>query len=66
MVLVILDGSSRDLGTSYELINSVIIQILEKIQKRILINQTDVAMKGKYWNKEKENKPEKSFRRFLK
>jgi predicted GTPase len=67
MVLVILDGSSRDLGTSYELINSVIIpNIGENPEKRILIaiNQADVAMKGKYWN-EKENKPEKELEDFL-
>lgn len=66
MVLVILDGSSRDLGTSYELINSVIIpNIGENPEKRILIaiNQADVAMKGKYWN-EKENKPEKELEDF--
>ena len=67
MVLVLLDGSSRDLGTSYELINSVIIpNIGENPEKRILIaiNQADVAMKGKYWN-EKENKPEKELEDFL-
>jgi predicted GTPase len=38
LVLVILDGSSRDLGTSYELINKVIIPNLgENPEKRILI-----------------------------
>ena len=61
MVLVLLDGSSRDLGTSYELINSVIIPNLgENAEKRIIvaINQADVAMKGKYWNDER-NIPEK-------
>ena len=67
MVLVILDGSSRDLGTSYELINSVIIpNIGENPEKRIIIaiNQADVAMKGKYWN-EIENRPEKELEDFL-
>ena len=67
LVLVILDGSSRDLGTSYELINSVIIPNLgENKKNRILvaINQADVAMKGKYWNTE-ENKPEKKLQEFL-
>ena len=45
LVLVILDGSTRDLGTSYELINQVIIPNLGKNkEKRILvaINQADV------------------------
>ena len=67
LVLVILDGSSRDLGTSYELINSVIIPNLgEDKENRILvaINQADVAMKGRYWNYE-ENKPEPRLVEFL-
>jgi predicted GTPase len=67
LVLVILDGSTRDLGTSYELINSVIIPNLgENPEKRVLvaINQADVAMKGRYWNYEK-NRPEKKLEEFL-
>ena len=55
LVLVILDGSTRDLGTSYELINQVIVPNLgEDKAGRILvaINQADVAMKGRYWNSE--------------
>ena len=66
-VLVILDGGSRDLGTSYELINSVIIPNLGKEREgRILvaINQCDIAMKGKYWN-DIENKPELPLIKFL-
>ena len=50
LVLVILDGSTRDLGTSYELINNVIIPNLGSgNENRILvaINQADMAMKGK-------------------
>jgi len=67
LVLVILDGSSRDLGTSYELINNVIIPNLgEDKNNRILvaINQADMAMKGRNWNK-KENKPEPELVEFL-
>ena len=67
LVLVILDGGSRDLGTSYELINNVIIPNLgENKENRILvaINQADVAMKGKYWDEEK-NRPEKELEIFL-
>lgn len=67
LVLVILDGSSRDLGTSYELINSVIIPNLGANKKdRILvaINQCDLAMKGKNWN-HKDNKPEPKLVEFL-
>lgn len=67
LVLVILDGSSRDLGTSYQLINEVIIPNLgDDKENRILvaINQADVAMKGRYWNYE-ENKPEPKLVEFL-
>lgn len=67
LVLVILDGSTRDLGTSYELINNVIIPNLgEDKQNRILvaINQADVAMKGRYWDY-KYNKPEDQLVKFL-
>lgn len=67
LVLVILDGSTRDLGTSYELINQIIIPNLGKNKKnRILvaINQCDVAMKGRYWNC-RDNKPEDKLIKFL-
>ena len=67
LVLVILDGSSRDLGTSYELINNVIIPNLgEEKDKRIIvaINQADVAMKGRYWDYEK-NEPQQKLVDFL-
>lgn len=67
LVLVILDGSSRDLGTSYELINNVIIPNLGNDKdKRIIvaINQADVAMKGRYWDYEN-NKPQQKLIDFL-
>ncbi|MBQ7651295.1 MAG: 50S ribosome-binding GTPase, partial [Victivallales bacterium] len=67
LVLVILDGGSRDLGTSYELINKVIIPNLGKEKsKRILvaINQADNAMKGHYWDREN-NRPEQKLMDFL-
>lgn len=67
LVLVILDGSSRDLGTSYELINKVIVPNLgEQKEKRILvaINQADVAMKGRGWN-DTLNRPDDKLKSFL-
>lgn len=67
LVLVILDGSTRDLGTSYELINRVIIPNLGKEKENrilIAINQADMAMKGRYWNYG-ENKPEPPLVKFL-
>lgn len=67
VVLVILDGGSRDLGTSYDLINQVIIPNLgPRPSERILvaINQCDMAMKGKHWNSE-ENMPDATLMKFL-
>lgn len=66
LVLVILEGGSRDLGTSFELINSVIIPNLGEDKKRLLvaINQADMAMKGRYWDHEK-NAPEPELVKFL-
>lgn len=66
LVLVILDGGSRDLGTSYELINKVIIPNLGEDKNRLLIaiNQADVAMKGRYWDY-KNHQPEPKLIEFL-
>ncbi len=67
LVLVILDGGSRDLGTSYDLINNVIIPNLGPDKENrvlIAINQADMAMKGRYWNEEK-NEPEPKLVEFL-
>lgn len=55
LVLVIVDGSTRDLGTTYELIENIIIPALgDERNSRLLIaiNQADVAMKGKHWDSE--------------
>lgn len=69
MVVVILDSSSKDLGTSYELINKVLIPCLgeDAAKERILIalNQADIAMKGNHWDSEK-NEPDEVLRDFLK
>ena len=66
LVLVILDGSSRDLGTSFELINQVIIPNLGADKDRLLIaiNQADMAMKGRGWNHQT-NQPESELVQFL-
>lgn len=69
MVVVILDASSKDLGTSYDLINKVLIPCLgeEAAKTRILIalNQSDIAMKGNHWDSEK-NEPDEVLKDFLK
>lgn len=67
IVLVILDGGTRDLGTSYELINNVIIPNLGSDKERrilVAINQADMAMKGRNWDYEK-NEPNQQLKKFL-
>ncbi len=67
LVLVILDGSTRDLGTSYQILNEVIIPELGEETGRILIalNQADIAMKtGRHWDYEK-NEPDETLTAFL-
>lgn len=68
LVVVILDSSSKDLGTSYDLINNILIPSLgDEAKNRILLalNQADVAMKGTHWNEE-ENVPDEVLKEFLK
>ena len=67
IVLVILDGSTKDLGTSYKILNEVIIPEFGKKSKRILValNQADIAMKtGRHWDYEK-NEPDAVMVKFL-
>lgn len=67
LVLVILDSCTRDLGASYELINSIIIPNFGKDKEnRILvaINQADMALKRRNWDYDK-NGPNQQLVNFL-
>ena len=64
LALVILDGSSRDMGTTYKLLEQVVLQCLEPSRVVVAINQADMAMKGRYWNHTKQ-RPEAELQRFL-
>lgn len=64
MVMVILDGSSRDLGTTYQLLRDVILPVFDPKRIIVLINQADMAMKGRYWN-HRLNRPEPELIHFL-
>ena len=67
LILVILDAGTRDYGTSFELINEVIIPAVgERAKDRVLValNQADIAMKGRGWN-HIENRPEPELEKFL-
>lgn len=48
LVLVIVDGGSRDLGTTYRLLEDVILPNIQPDRVLTAINQADMAMKGQY------------------
>lgn len=50
MVLVIIDASSRDLGTEYDLINNVILKHISSDRVLIAVNKADFAMYGRHWD----------------
>lgn len=49
LVLVILDGGSRDLGTAMQLLEHVVMKNISADRVVVAINQADVAMKGRHW-----------------
>jgi len=64
MVLVIIEGSNRDMGTTYKLLNEVIIPNFQKDRILVAINQADLAMKGRYWDYDS-SKPLPKLKNFL-
>ena len=64
LVLVLVDGSSRDMGTVFKLIGNVILPNFQKERIIDTINQADIAMKGAHWNKYT-NTPDSELRAFL-
>lgn len=64
LAMVVLDGGSRDLGTAFQLLESVVLKVIEPQRVIVAINQADMAMKGRYWNYN-ENKPESELLTFL-
>ena len=50
VVLVIIEGSNRDMGTTYKLLNEIIVPNFQKDRVLVAINQADVAMKGRHWD----------------
>ena len=63
-VLVIIEGSNRDMGTNYKLLNEVIVPNFQESRILVAVNQADMAMKGRHWN-HKNNKPNKKLKDFL-
>lgn len=64
-VLVVLDGSGRDMGTTYRLLNEVIVPNFQADRILVAINQADMIMKGRHWN-ERQNCPDCVLSAFLK
>lgn len=64
LVLVIIEGSNRDMGTTYKLLNEVILPNFQGKRVLVAINQADMAMKGRNWNKSL-NKPNELLLNFL-
>ena len=50
MILVIIEGATRDMGSTYTLLNEIIVPNIQKNRILVAINQADIAMKGFYWN----------------
>ncbi len=63
-VLVILDGSGRDMGTTYRLLNEVVVPNFQIDRVLVAINQADMAMKGRHWD-ECLNRPDSFLQEFL-
>ena len=49
MAIIIIEGSNRDMGTTYTLLNEVIVPSIQKDRILVIINQADMAMKGYHW-----------------
>ena len=67
LVVVVIDASSKDLGTTYSLINDILIpSITPENKDRVIIavNQSDMAMKGNHWDSEN-NCPDDVLKNFL-
>ena len=64
MVLVILNGSSKDMGTVFELLEQVILKNIHPNRIIISINQADMAKKGRNWDISKQQ-PDEVLIKFL-
>ncbi len=64
LTLVLLDGGSRDLGTAYQLLQTVVMKTIEPERVIVAINQADMAMKGRGWD-DKYNQPGPELKNFL-
>lgn len=61
---MVLEGLNRDMGSTYTLLNEVIVPNIQADRILVVINQADMAMKGRHWNKET-NRPDQVLVDFL-
>lgn len=64
MALVLIEGSNRDMGTTYRLLNEIITPNFPVDRVLIAINQADAAMKGRHWD-ERNNRPDPVLQDYL-
>ena len=62
--IVVLEGLNRDMGSTYTLLNEVLVPNIQADRILVVINQADMAMKGRHWNKET-NRPDEVLVDFL-
>ena len=62
--IVVLEGLNRDMGSTYTLLNEVIVPNIQADRILVVINQADMAMKGRHWNMET-NRPDEVLVDFL-
>ena len=63
-VLVVIDGSTRDLGTVYTLFVDVLLPNIQADRILTVINQCDMAMSGRHWDYSR-NVPDSTLLDFL-
>lgn len=64
LALVIIEGANRDMGTTYMLLNEVIVPHIQSSRILVVINQADIAMKGQHWDRTLK-KPDAVLRSYL-
>ncbi len=64
-VVVLIDGSNRDMKTAYEVIEKIIVPYIGDTKRIVIaINQCDMGLKGRYWNYDA-SQPEQQLVSFL-
>ncbi len=50
-VVVVVDGSNRDMRTAFEIMEKIVIPYIGNAERMVIaINQCDLALKGRHWN----------------